>query len=637
MAKEIYVRFIGESIKNSINSLKREQILYLLIGSYVCQDCLVSYDEFGFSNGLLVSSVCIEVKNVIKETNSIVRITNETAIHFFDDYKQKSRDNLADIRFGGSKRVLEKLKELVELPVLYKDAFDKLSVPCPKGVLLYGPPGVGKTLLVKEISRLLHVPIISINIQDIQNSTLGQSELKLRLLFEKAEILGRCIIFIDEIDALCSRRDDSGQTESRLVAQFLTLMESTTCVIIAATNRPQSIDPALRRPGRFDREFEIPLPNFEDRVDILKVLGKDMFWNPNVKPEVDLIMRNIAKQTQGWSGADLSSLIREASIQASKREFVLHYCTVPMSEVLPLTNKKSVYEKDTRGIGVSLEDIEWALTKVVPTSRRGITSEISHTPWDLIGGLEDVKHNLKKLVEWPLRYQDTFRRLNVPCPKGILLHGPPGCSKTTLVRAMASSLGFSFITLTPAQIYSPFIGEPEATIREAFKNARHAKPSILFLDEIDAIVGNRDQGDSHQGILTQILTEMDGAESTQNFGQTETVIVVAATNRIGNLDAALLRPGRFDKVLYIPPPDYENRKSIFNVFLNKMLVSDDVDVDFLASKTNYCSGADIQNLCREASLLALQESLKSQYVEMRHFLSALESLKPSLKRINELI
>lgn len=612
-AKELHVQFVGDATINSLNSIKREQILTLLQGCYVCQGALVSYESLGLNHGLKIRKVWIETKGAMKESGGVVRVCPDTWIQFVTESVRVERDIRKGLRFGGSSQVLNKLKEMLELPIIYKSSFQKLSVPCPKGVLLYGPPGVGKTLLVREIGRLLDVPIVSINVQDIHSGTIGESELRLRQHFEKAASLEQCIIFMDEIDALCARRDQSGEYESRLVAQLLTLMEATNCVVVAATNRPQAIDPALRRPGRFDREFEIPLPKFEDRLDIIELQCKDLLWHDTIRNDWDSFKHALAKRSQGWSGADLSSLMREAAVRASKREY---YRNTTM---------------DSQPMGINYEDVEWAWTRVTPSSRRGKVTEVPETLWEDIGGLEDVKFALRKLVEWPIKYHVAFQRLGIPYPKGILLHGPPGCSKTTLVRALATSIGFSFMTLTPAQVYSPYVGDPEATIRETFKSARQAKPSIIFLDEIDSIVGNRDHGDVNQGILTQLLTEMDGVESNNNEYSNDIVLVIAATNRVDQIDSALLRPGRFDKILYIPAPDEENRKGIFKVYTKHIPIAKDVDIEVLAKLTEGCSGADIQNLCREASLFALQEDINSQLVTMDHFKKSIQNMKPSLR------
>lgn len=580
---------------------------------------MISYVDPSIQNGIKVLSVNILVKNQLKETNSFTRVGKDTIVNIVYSYSinhnitkydnEKDNENL-NLNFGGYNDVLLKLKEMIEYPNLYKKSFQKLNVNCPKGIILYGPPGVGKTFIVKELSRYLHIPLVSIHVYDIQSSTLGQTEHKLRMLFDHANKIGTCIIFIDEIDIICGNRESSGETESRLVAQFLTLMDSTDCVIIATTNRIQSIDPALRRPGRFDREIEMPLPNLGDRISIINLNKYKMKWSEDIINDWDNFTRRTALKCQSWSGADITSLLREAAIHASQRFYF---------------NKDN--DKTSSTEGICEDDIEYAFTRVFPSSRRGIITEFPSTRWDDIGGLESVKEKLKMLVEWPILHADTFKRLNLEVPKGILLYGPPGCSKTSLVRALASSLGLPLISLKPADIYSQYVGESERQIRELFKRARKARPVIIFFDEIDTIVGDRN-GESKSenvGILTQLLTEMDGVESMQGESESskDLIIIIAATNRIDKIDKALLRPGRFDSIIEVPLPDRESRKKIFEIYTSRMPLDKDFNIDELLDKTEGYSGADIENLCKEAAISALKEDLNIKNVKMKHFKSIL--------------
>ncbi|KAJ2488373.1 hypothetical protein IWW37_004873 [Coemansia sp. RSA 2050] len=457
-----------------------------------------------------------------------------------------------------------------------------MNVEAPKGVLLYGPPGVGKTQLVKVISEHCHAKLTVIQGPSILGPYLGDSELRLRERFASAYSAdGPSILFIDEIDSLAPTRTSGGNP--RLVAQLLTLMDGLhgrgRLIVIGATNRPNALDPALRRPGRFDREISIDVPDQRDRSRILQYYLSRM--------PCALDVDQLAASTVGYVGADLAALCREAALLAVGKG------TVTMAE------------------------FSMAMRSMTASTRRGLGVDVADTKWEDVGGLDDVKQQLKQAVEWPVRYAETMQRLGVRPPRGILLYGPPGCSKTTLVRVLATQMGSTFISINGAALYSPFVGDSERALRDVFRRARSARPAIVFFDEIDAIVGKRmaeSRGDTVQErILSTMLNEMDGVQCMDG------VMVVAATNRIDMIDGALLRPGRFDKIIYVGVPDFAARREILG------------GVEWLAGETEGYSGADLKNLVREASLLALREDLVGGVVGTEHYRKALQVVQPSLK------
>lgn len=542
---------------------------------------------------------------------------------------------------AGLDDVYAALSSMVRYPLMFPEAFAHLGLECPKGVLLYGPPGTGKTQLVMAVAAECAATLISVRGPDIFAPYLGESESNLRRIFGEATQISQarkaCILFIDEIDALCPHRQDGQVHEARVVAQLLTLMDGLASrgklVVIAATNRPNSLDPALRRPGRFDREISVGIPSKAQRLAILQLHTRSM----PLSPDVDL--HALSDETLGYVGADLVALCREASMFALR---AFRKSRVQTQEPLgqhPIHPKDSgtphaVQLPSTTGHKgcsapvVGEDAFRHALTVVVPSTRREAELSFEQSSWDDIGGLEDVKENLRQAIEWPFVYADTFSRLGLTAPKGVLLYGPPGCSKTTLVRAAASSCRATFWSINGAQIYSQFVGDSEKAIRSLFKRARQTAPSVIFLDEVDALVGSRSQEMSGNGVservLSTVLNEMDGVESA---GQ---VLVVAATNRPDMLDSAFLRPGRIDRIVYVPPPDLPARREILRVKTKGMPVASDVDFDDLASRTHLYTGADLENLCREAALTALRGNLASLDVSRAHFETALKNSKPSL-------
>ncbi|KAF9196842.1 hypothetical protein BGZ50_005916 [Haplosporangium sp. Z 11] len=539
---------------------------------------------------------------------------------------------------------IKALLEVVSYPLLYPDHIARLNIECPKGILLHGPPGVGKTLLVSVVAHICQAHMVTIYGPEIFGPYVGESEEKLRQKFGEASRIAMAdprrpvMVFIDELDALTPHRNDSQAHESRVVAQLLTLMDGVASrgriVVIAATNRPNSIDPALRRPGRFDREIRMEVPKEADRARIIKGLIKDM---PHTLTESEI--NKLARMTNGFVGADLEALCRESALGAVHRNII--------------SGKSMTIGATDETTKVVMADFKKAFSANAPSLQRGFGVMVEPVQWTDIGGLESVKTQLRQAVEWPVLHKETFSRLGLKVPRGILLYGPPGCSKTTLVKAIATNSGASFLSVNGAALYSSFVGDSEKTIRETFHQARLSAPSIIFFDEIDTIVGKRSfssgggdgGGDSVQErVLSTMLNEMDGVENAAG------VLVVAATNRIDLIDKALLRPGRFDRAVYVPPPDLEARRQILGIYTRDIPLADDVDLEAIAQSTELYTGADLQNVCREAALTTLRsrilgpalknadpnasyanEAIASrELVNHQDFQQSLASLKPSL-------
>ncbi|KAJ2613977.1 hypothetical protein H4S08_001941 [Coemansia sp. RSA 1365] len=519
----------------------------------------------------------------------------------------------------------ERIMEVVQFPILYHKEFEKLNIEAPKGMLLYGPPGVGKTRLVSTIAKQTGAALTLIQGPEIIGPYLGESEERLRTKFYEAQNKAQSnpnkasVLFIDEIDSIAPKRQPGAQgsnDSSRLVAQLLTLMDGLESrgrlVVIGATNLPNVLDPALRRPGRFDREIRIDVPNQIARKEILAYYTRKMVLGAT------LDLDTLAEVTNGYVGADIAALCREAATHAITTKI----------EAAESNNKACVSEQAV----VTRHDFEAAMAQLVPSTKRGLGIDVAKTTWSDIGGLDSVKLKLQQAVEWPLTRAAAMKRLGVRAPRGVLLFGPPGCSKTTLVKVIATQVRSTFLSINGAALYSPYVGDAERTLRETFQRARATSPAVIFFDEIEAMVGKRALGGAanadsvQERILSTLLNEMDGVESSDG------VLVVGATNRIDMIDAALLRPGRFDHVVYVPPPDYHARKDILRINGSKMPLGSDVDIDKLASQTEGFSGADMANIAREAALLALRHNIDAQRVDMCHFEAALSSVQPSLKR-----
>jgi len=559
----------------------------------------------------------VELKVSSTNPSPIVMVTEGTVVEI-STTPAKRIEEVSGITYediGGLHDELQRIREMIELPLKHPELFRHLGIEPPKGVILYGPPGTGKTLIAKAIANETGAHFISINGPEIMSKFYGESEARLREVFQEAEQNAPSIVFIDELDAIAPKRGEvTGEVERRVVSQLLTLMDGLKSrgqvVVIGATNRIEAIDPALRRPGRFDREIRIGVPDRNGRREILLIHTRRM----PLAEDVDL--DELADITHGFVGADIAALVREAAMNALRRylpEIDLE------KEVIPA----EVLEK----IKVSREDFANALKTIQPSALREVVLEVPNVKWTDIGGLESVKQELMEAVEWPLKYPEVFRRLGIRPPRGILLYGPPGTGKTLLAKAVASESQANFISVKGPEVLSKWVGESEKAVREIFRKARETAPCIIFFDELDSIAPRRgfhtDAGVTDR-IVNQLLTEMDGIQSLKG------VVVLGATNRPDILDPALLRPGRFDRVLYVPPPDKAARLAIFKIHTREMPLDDDVDLDILASVTEGYTGADIEAVVREAAMLAARENINAQKVSMRHFEKALLKIKPSV-------
>jgi len=519
---------------------------------------------------------------------------------------------------GDLEEAKQKIREMVELPLKHPELFKKLGIEPPKGILLYGPPGCGKTLLAKAVANETDAYFIAINGPEIMSKFYGESEQRLREIFEDAKEHAPAIIFIDEIDAIAPKREEvTGEVEKRVVAQLLALMDGLEArgdvIVIGATNRPNALDPALRRPGRFDREIEIGVPDKRGRYEILQVHTRNM----PLAEDVDL--KKIAEITHGFVGADLAALCREAAMKALRR-------------VLPKIDleRDEIPQEVLDSLEVTMDDFMNAYREITPSALREIEVETPMVRWEDIGGLEEVKQELREAVEWPLKYPESFRRFGIEPPKGILLYGPPGCGKTLLAKAVATESEANFVSVKGPEVFSKWVGESERAIRELFRKARQVAPAVIFIDEIDALAPMRGLGvgDSMvtERVVSQLLTEVDGLEKLEG------VVVIGATNRPDIIDPALLRPGRFDRIIYVPPPDLKARLEIFKVHTKHMPLAEDVSLEKLAEMTEGYTGADIAAVCREAAITALRETGKPTKVTMRHFEKALGKVKPSVSK-----
>jgi len=494
---------------------------------------------------------------------------------------------------GGLKREIARIREIVELPLRYPEVFERLGIDPPKGVLLHGPPGCGKTLIARAVAHETDATFFCVNGPEIIHKFYGESEANLRKIFEEAAAKAPSIIFLDEIDCIAPRREKVvGDVEKRVVAQLLALMDGLSqrknVVVIAATNIPNVLDPALRRPGRFDREIAIPIPDRSGRRGILEIHTRGM----PLAEDVDL--DHVAEITHGFVGADLEALCREAAMSALRRimpQIDFATAEIPYEAIMKLT--------------VHPRDFQEALREVEPSAIREVFVEVPETSWDDVGGLDEIKAALVEAVEWPIVHRDLFEQASVRPPRGILLSGPPGCGKTLLAKAIASITQVNFISVKGPQLLAMYVGESERAVREVFQKAKQAAPCILFFDEIDALVPTRGSGaaDSHvtERVISQFLTEVDGVEELNG------VLILGATNRPDILDPALLRPGRFDLVLKVPPPDLAGRRKIFEIGLRGKPVTGDICIEELAAASDGLTGADVQAVCKRAALDALRD------------------------------
>jgi transitional endoplasmic reticulum ATPase len=554
--------------------------------------------------------------------DTIVSITTET----LEELSIRARDvSYEDI--GGLAREIRQVREMIEVPLRHPELFARLGINPPRGLLLHGPPGTGKTLIARAVANETDADFVSISGPEIVSKFYGESEQRLRQIFEEAQKVAPSIIFIDEIDSIAPKREEvSGDLERRVVAQLLALMDGLSSrgevIVIAATNRPNSLDPAIRRGGRFDKEIELGIPNKNGRLEILYVHTRGMPLDESID------LKEIAELTHGFVGADLYALCKEAAMSTLER-------LLPNMDV-----KGDIPSAILENLRVTKEDFYEAMKKIEPSAMREVFVEVSEVHWQDIGGLAEAKRILIESVEWPLKYPEAFESVGIRPPKGVLLYGLPGTGKTMLVKALATESNLNFINVKGPELLSKWVGESERAVREVFRKARQASPALVFFDEVDAIVPARASGsDSHvtERIVSQFLTELDGLEELKD------VVIIAATNRPDLLDRSILRPGRFDRLIYIPMPEKTSREEILKICFSKMPIAEDVSIEELVDLTDNYSGADLEMLCREAGMLALRAHIKPGMpkeelildkivVDRAHFESARSQIKPHISK-----
>ena len=557
-----------------------------------------------------LGEVKLEVTNTAPD--GIVTVTEFTKVRVMpEEIKMITYEDI-----GGLNKEVERVREMIELPLKHPEVFDRLGIEPPKGVLLHGPPGTGKTLIARAVANESGAYFIDIAGPEIMSKWYGESEARLREKFKEAEKNAPTIVFIDELDTLAPKREEvTGEVERRVVATLCTALDGLKSrgkvIVIGATNRVNALDPAIRRPGRFDREIEIGVPDRDGRKEILQIHTRGM---PLAK---DVNLDHYANTTHGFVGADLEALVKEAAMSALRR-------------ILPKINleEKIIPPEVLEKLQVTRKDFDNALKMAEPSAMREVLIEIPDVHWGDIGGLERAKQELVEAVEWPLKHPDAFKRVGIEPPHGILLYGPPGTGKTLLARAVATESEANFISIKGPQLLSKWVGESEKGVRETFHKAKMAAPTIIFFDEIDALVPKRGSGfgDTHvtERVISQLLTELDGLEKLEN------VVVIGATNRPDLVDPALLRPGRFDRLVFTPAPDSKARLEIFKIHTKSIPLGKDVDLKLLTKETEGYAGADIAALCREAAMLVLRNDIKGKEVRMKHFREAVEMVKPSL-------
>ncbi len=593
----------------------------LLEGRPVMKGDKIRLDVVGRSIELVVSNISPPVDAVIVVHNTRIVLSEKPIV---SEIPHVSYEDI-----GGLKKEIQRIREMVELPLRHPEVFQKLGIEAPKGVLLYGPPGTGKTLLAKAVASETNAHFISISGPEIMSKFYGESEANIREIFKEAEQHSPSIIFIDEIDAIAPKREEvTGEVERRVVSQLLALMDGLETrgqvVVIGATNRPNAVDPALRRPGRFDREIEIGIPDRNGRFEILQIHTRGMPLTEDVELE------KLSAVTHGYVGADIAALAKEAAMHALRR-------VLPEINIEEETLSPEILDK----LVVTNEDFSAAYKEITPTAMREVFIEVPMVKWDDIGGLEEVKQELREAVEWPLKYPEVFKQMGAKPPKGILLFGPPGTGKTLLAKAVASESESNFISIKGPEVLSKWVGESEKAVREIFRKAKSASPSVIFMDELDAITPHRGSGigDSRvtERVISQILTELDGIIELNN------VIVIGASNRPDIIDRALLRPGRFDKLIYVPLPDRAARIAIFKIHTRNYPLADDVDLEFFTDQTEEYSGAEIEAICNEASMTAIREfiyrhgdegkeHLKALKVRREHFEKAMKKVPKTTKK-----
>lgn len=601
-----------------------EYLAEYLNGTLMTKGDTVPISVMGRRIDLVVISTHPSGPVIISDTTDI--LVSEESSKAVQISKEGTASSITYEDIGGLGDAVARVREMIELPLRHPELFKRLGVEAPKGVLLHGPPGTGKTLLAKAVANETNSNFFTIGGPEIMSKYHGESEERLRNVFQEAEKNAPSIIFIDEIDSIAPKREEvTGEVERRIVAQLLSVMDGMKSrgkvVVIAATNRVDAIDPALRRPGRFDREIEIGVPNRDGRLEVLQIHTRGM----PLDKDVDL--QRLADISHGFVGADLQALAKEAAMRALRR-------------VLPEINLsgESISVDILRKIIVRMQDFMDVIKETEPSAMREVFVEVPDIKWEDIGGLSTIKQELQEAVEWPLKYFGVFTYADATPPKGILLYGPPGTGKTLMAKAAANESEANFISIKGPELLSKWVGESEKGVREIFRKARQAAPCIIFFDELDAIAPTRgDHGDSHvtERVISQFLTEMDGLEILTN------VVVIGATNRPDIIDPALLRPGRFDRILYVPPPDRESRLQIIKIHTEKKPLDQDVNIEVLADKTDGYTGADIASLSSAAVMLALREHItkypdskeaekqtKDLKISMQHFEDAMKKIRP---------
>ncbi|MEM3091582.1 MAG: CDC48 family AAA ATPase [Candidatus Pacearchaeota archaeon] len=588
--------------------------------------------EFGDMLGDMLGSIGFgqlggftQIKFFVVSTtpNCPVIITENTQVTLNPKAVEITEESIPEITYediGGLSEEIKKIREMVEIPMKHPEIFERLGIEPPKGVLLHGPPGTGKTLLAKAVANESDANFILLNGPEIMSKFYGESEKKIRDIFEEAEKTAPAIIFIDEIDAIAPKREEvTGEVERRVVSQLLTMMDGLKSrgkvIVIGATNRPNSIDPALRRPGRFDREIGINVPDKDGRLSILKIHSRGMPLAKDVKLE------EIAGVTHGFVGADLEALCKEAAMNVLRK--LLPKIKLDAEEQIP----QEILER----LIIKHVDFVDALKIVRPSAMREVLVETPNVGWKDVGGLDKVKQELQEAVEWPIKFPETFKRMGIRPSRGILLYGPPGTGKTLLAKAVAKESEANFIQVKGPSLLSMWVGKSEEGVRKIFERARQVSPCIIFFDEIDALAGKRGLIDTNgsrvtERVLNQLLAEMDGLEDLND------VLVIGATNRPDMLDPAILRPGRFDRILLVGAPEEEGRLQILEIHTKKMPLAKEVNLKEIAKRTQGYTGADLEALVREAAMIALRENKDAKYVSVEHFEEAMKKIKPSVSK-----
>ncbi|AZH26219.1 CDC48 family AAA ATPase [Haloplanus aerogenes] len=552
------------------------------------------------------------------EPDGVCLVTEDTEVELREEPIsgfEKTGGGITYEDIGGLQNEIQRVREMVELPMKHPQIFKKLGIEPPQGVLLHGPPGTGKTLLAKAVANETSASFFSIAGPEIISKYYGESEQQLREIFEDAKDESPSIIFIDELDSIAPKREDvTGEVERRVVAQLLTMMDGLETrgqvIVIAATNRVDSVDPALRRPGRFDREIEIGVPDEEGRKEILQIHTRGMPLSDDVS------LDHLADETHGFVGADIESLTKEAAMKALRR--YLPEIDLDEEDIPPSLIDRMIVKRD---------DFGGALGEVEPSAMREVLVELPKITWDDVGGLEDPKQNVKEAVEWPLSSPEKFDRMGIEPPKGVLLYGPPGTGKTLMAKAVANETNANFISVRGPQLLSKWVGESEKAIRQTFRKARQVAPTVIFFDELDSLApsrGNEVGNNVSERVVNQLLTELDGLEEMGN------VMVIGATNRPDMIDPALIRSGRFDRLVFIGEPEQEGREQILKIHTQNSPLAPDVSLREIAEITDGYVGSDLESIAREAAMVALREDDAAEEVEMRHFRQAMENVRPTI-------